>query len=247
MTIRAMIFDLDGTLVQTEKLKAISYARAVQDLCSDKVSEAQVIEAYKNVVGLPRKQVAQSLVEQFALEAQARACMSDFGVKTPWQAFIQVRLQHYEGMLADPYIILNNQWPFNLQVLEQARVEACKTGLATMSRCPQATRVLEVLDLVDAFDFIATRDDVKRGKPDPEIYLLAAQALDVVPSRCLVLEDSPSGVRAALAAGMHCIAVTTPFTKESIPALNLLEDEWIVQQHDRVLSVVRAKMDELRS
>jgi beta-phosphoglucomutase-like phosphatase (HAD superfamily) len=242
-----MIFDLDGTLVQTEKLKAISYARAVQDLCSDKVSEAQVIEAYKNVVGLPRKQVAQSLVEQFALEAQARACMSDFGVKTPWQAFIQVRLQHYEGMLADPDIILDNQWPFNLQVLEQARVEACKTGLATMSRCPQATRVLEVLDLVDAFDFIATRDDVKRGKPDPEIYLLAAQALDVVPSRCLVLEDSPSGVRAALAAGMHCIAVTTPFTKESIPALNLLEDEWIVQQHDRVLSVVRAKMDELRS
>jgi beta-phosphoglucomutase-like phosphatase (HAD superfamily) len=241
-----MIFDLDGTLVQTEKLKAISYARAVQDLCSDKVSEAQVIEAYKNVVGLPRKQVAQSLVEQFALEAQARACMSDFGVKTPWQAFIQVRLQHYEGMLADPDIILDNQWPFNLQVLEQARVEACKTGLATMSRCPQATRVLEVLDLVDAFDFIATRDDVKRGKPDPEIYLLAAQALDVVPSRCLVLEDSPSGVRAALAAGMHCIAVTTPFTKESIPALNLLEDEWIVQQHDRVLSVVRAKMDELR-
>lgn len=247
MTIRAMIFDLDGTLVQTEKLKAISYARAVQDLCSDKVSEAQVIEAYKNVVGLPRKQVAQSLVEQFALEAQARACMSDFGVKTPWQAFIQVRLQHYEGMLADPDIILDNQWPFNLQVLEQARVEACKTGLATMSRCPQATRVLEVLDLVDAFDFIATRDDVERGKPDPEIYLLAAQALDVVPSRCLVLEDSPSGVRAALAAGMHCIAVTTPFTKESIPALNLLEDEWIVQQHDRVLSVVRAKMDELRS
>ncbi len=247
MTIRAMIFDLDGTLVQTEKLKAISYARAVQDLCSDKVSDAQVIEAYKNVVGLPRKQVAQSLVEQFALEAQARACMSDFGVKTPWQAFIQVRLQHYEGMLADPDIILDNQWPFNLQVLEQARVEACKTGLATMSRCPQATRVLEVLDLVDAFDFIATRDDVKRGKPDPEIYLLAAQALDVVPSRCLVLEDSPSGVRAALAAGMHCIAVTTPFTKESIPALNLLEDEWIVQQHDRVLSVVRAKMDELRS
>lgn len=247
MTITAMIFDLDGTLVQTEKLKAISYARAVQDLCSDKVSEAQVIEAYKNVVGLPRKQVAQSLVEQFALEAQARACMSDFGVKTPWQAFIQVRLQHYEGMLADPDIILDNQWPFNLQVLEQARVEACKTGLATMSRCPQATRVLEVLDLVDAFDFIATRDDVKRGKPDPEIYLLAAQALDVVPSRCLVLEDSPSGVRAALAAGMHCIAVTTPFTKESIPALNLLEDEWIVQQHDRVLSVVRAKMDELRS
>jgi HAD superfamily hydrolase (TIGR01509 family) len=245
--IEAMIFDLDGTLVQTEKLKAISYARAVLDLCPLEVTEAEVIEAFSEVVGLPRQHVAQTLVERFELENAAREKMGDFGVNTPWQAFIQMRLRHYECILSDQDLILKNQWPHNLEVLEQARTEGCRTGLATMSRCVQATRVLEILHLVNAFDFIATRDDVEVGKPNPEIYLLTARMLNIDPSNCLVLEDSPSGVKAALAAGMHCIAVTTPFTRDSIPALNMLEEQWIVHDPSEVLKVVRQKMDELRS
>ena len=244
MSIKAMIFDLDGTLVQTEKLKAISYARAVLDLCSTEVAESDVIEAYKDVVGLSRKRVAESLVKRFKLEDRAREHMIEFGVKTPWQAFIQLRLRHYEAMLADHELILNNQWPHNVEVLEQAREYGCKTGLATMSRCAQATRVLEILELKKAFDFIATRDDVEMGKPDPEIYLLSSQVLGIDPSHCLVLEDSPSGVKAALAAGMHCIAVTTPFTRDSIPNLDLLESRWIVHEPDQVLKVVHDKMAE---
>ncbi len=65
--IRAMIFDLDGTLVQSERLKALSCARAVVELCSDEISETAVIEALKDVVGLPRRQVASVLVERFNL------------------------------------------------------------------------------------------------------------------------------------------------------------------------------------
>jgi beta-phosphoglucomutase-like phosphatase (HAD superfamily) len=246
MAIKAMIFDLDGTLVQTEKLKAISYARAVLDLCSTEVAESDVITAFKDVVGLPRKEVAESLVKQFGLSDAARKHMVEFGVNTPWQALIQLRLRHYEGMLADHNIILNNQWPHNLEVLEQARIEGCKTGLATMSRCKQATRVLKILELENAFDFVATRDDVEVGKPDPEIYLLTSQVLEIDPSNCLVMEDSPSGVRAALAAGMHCIAVTTPFTRDSIPNLDLLDPRWIVHEPGQVLKVVRDRMLELK-
>jgi len=50
-----MIFDLDGTLVQTERLKALSYARAAVELCPHAISEAEVVEAFKDVVGLPRR------------------------------------------------------------------------------------------------------------------------------------------------------------------------------------------------
>ena len=245
--IDAMIFDLDGTLVQTEKLKAISYARAVHDLCPIEITEEQVLEAFTEVVGLPRKEVAQSLVERFDLDAAARSRLSEFQVDTPWQAFVQIRLQHYEKMLEDPDVILGNQWPYNLAVLEQARTAGCKTGLATMSRCRQASRVLDILDLKHTFDFIATRDDVEQGKPDPEIYQLVASILEVEASSCLVLEDSPSGVKAALAAGMHCIAVTTPFTSKSVPALGLLEERWIVRDPSLVLGVVRRRIDELRT
>jgi beta-phosphoglucomutase len=118
--IRAMIFDLDGTLVQTEKLKAASYARAAVELRPDTLLEEQVVEAFKGVVGLPRREVAQRLVEMFNLEEAAQARNEEFGVSAPWQTFVQIRLKHYEGMLADPEVIRTNQWPPNLTVLDEA-------------------------------------------------------------------------------------------------------------------------------
>ncbi|MFQ5614660.1 MAG: HAD family hydrolase [Anaerolineae bacterium] len=232
--IRAAIFDLDGTLVQTEKLKAVSYARAAVELCPRQIDEAEVIDAFKEVVGRSRREVALALMERFDLEEPARARMAEFGVGTPWQAFVQVRLRHYEAMLADPEVLRSNRWPHNIALLQAARRSQCKVGLATMSYCPQVRRVLEVLNLSDAFDFVASRDDVEHGKPDPEIYLLVARELDVLPAECLVIEDSPSGVEAALAAGMWCLAVTTPFTRQAIHARKLLPDSHIVDEPDRL-------------
>ena len=242
--IKAMIFDLDGTLVQTERLKAISYAKAAIELCPDELAEEQVIEAFKEVVGRGRREVAERMIDRFGLEPKARARMEEFGVSAPWQTLLQIRLAHYEAMLADPEVIRRNQWPHNLAVLRAAREAACRTGLATMSRCSQVTRVLQILELVGAFDFVATRDDVERGKPDPEIYLLVSQQLQVPPSECLVLEDSASGVAAAVAADMWCIAVTTPFTRESVHAQRLLDRRWIVDQSEQVMPVVQAMLEE---
>ena len=242
--IRAMIFDLDGTLVQTERLKALSYARAAVELCPDELTEEEVVDAFKEVVGLPRWEVASALVERFGLEEAARARMDEFGVSTPWQAFVQVRLHHYEAMLADPEVLRSNQWPHNVALLEAARRTGCQTALATMSRCAQARRVLEVLGLIEGFSFIATRDDVEQGKPDPEIYRLVARELGVPPEECLVIEDSPSGVKAALAAGMWCIAVTTPFTRQRIHAEGLLDGRWIVDDPDTLMDVVQQMVAE---
>ncbi len=69
--IQAMIFDLDGTLVQTEKLKALSYARAAVELCPHTLNQGDVIEAFKDVVGLSRREVATALVKQFDLNKKA--------------------------------------------------------------------------------------------------------------------------------------------------------------------------------
>jgi beta-phosphoglucomutase len=236
--IRAMIFDLDGTLVQTERLKALSYARAVVELCPHETSEETVVEAFKEVVGLPRREVAVALMERFGLEEAARARIPELGVSAPWQAFVQIRLRYYEATLADPQVLRSSQWPHNVALLNEVRRSSCKIGLATMSRCDQARRVLEVLDLANAFDFVATRDDVEHGKPNPEIYQLVARELAVSPTECLVIEDSPSGVRAALAAGTWCIAVTTPFTRQRIHAERLLDERWIVDDPDTLMAVV---------
>jgi beta-phosphoglucomutase-like phosphatase (HAD superfamily) len=113
-----------------------------------------------------------------------------------------------------------------------------------MSRYVEVRRVLEILGLNDVFDFVATRDDVERGKPDPEIYLLVQRELGVPSKECLVVEDSPSGVRAALAAGMWCIAVTTPFTRERIHEAQLLDERWVVDDPTTLMSTVRQMYEE---
>jgi beta-phosphoglucomutase-like phosphatase (HAD superfamily) len=226
--IQALIFDLDGTLVQTEILKAQSYAKAAVELGKDRFTENDVVEAFKGVVGLPRQEVAQNLMRQFELETAAAGRMSEFDVLTPWQAFVQVRMKIYESMLADPLAIMKYRCPYNLDLLIWARQRKFKTGLATMSHCTQAHRILRILDILYEFDFVATRDDVNTGKPDPEIYLMVVHEFDLEPDNCLVIEDSPSGVKAALAAGMQCIAVTTDFTRKNMHAGNLLENQWIV-------------------
>ncbi len=236
--IRAMIFDLDGTLVQTERLKAQSYARAAIELCPRDISAEEVIEAFKDVVGLSRREVATALVERFGLDAKAREWMAKYGVQVPWQAFVQRRLEIYAELLADPEVIRSNQWPHNVALLQKARETGCSTGLATMSHCEQAKRVLEILELQDAFGFVATRDDVEHGKPDPEIYLLVAGELGVRPVECLVVEDSPTGVQAALNAGMQVVAVSTPFTRDRLYESKLITDKHIVDEPEDLLAVV---------
>ncbi len=240
--IRAVIFDLDGTLVKTERLKAISYARAAVSLCPQTLDEDAVIEVFKEVVGRSRKEVAQALVDRFDLAPKATDLMAQFGVERPWQAYVQVRLNIYQEMLADPQVLKNNQWPHTVELLEKARSQGCFTALATMSHCKQANYILSVLDLQDAFEFIATRDDVIHGKPDPEIYRLVADELAVQANECLVIEDSPAGVAAALKAGMWCVAVATPYTREPLHQSGLLDERWIVDDSNTLLDIVAEAM-----
>ncbi len=241
--IRAVIFDLDGTLVQTEKLKAISYARAAVELCPREITEEQVIDAFKDVVGHPRREVAQALIGRFDLEQKSRDRMGEFGVSSPWQVLVHVRLGHYETMVADPEVLRRNQWPHNRALLEEARRAKCQTALATMSRRKQVRRVLDALGLSGSFHLVATREDVDKGKPNPEIYLLVAQELEVPPEECLVIEDSPSGVQAAIAAETNVVAVATPFTLEGLRALEELDPRWLVEDPMTLPAVVRQRIE----
>src|SRR5713226_1584254 len=123
--ILAVIFDLDGTLVETEELKAHSYAQAAVELRPE-LSEAEVVEAFKDVVGLSRKEVATALLQRFGLEEAARARMTEFDVGTPWQAYVQVRQHIYEAMLDDPVLLRKQQWPHNIALLHESRRPGCQ-------------------------------------------------------------------------------------------------------------------------
>ncbi len=242
--IKAFLFDMDGTLVQTEILKAMSYAKAAHEL-SPSLKEQGVIDAFKDVVGLSRKEVAQKLMERFSLEKEASARMDEFNVHQPWQAFVQIRMGIYDSMISDPEILNKHLCPYNLSLLKWVRQNRYPTGLGTQSQRPETMRILENLKIKSDFDFIATREDVENPKPDPEIYNLLASELNVIPYECLVIEDSASGVKAAIAAGMGCIAVTTDLTRDGVHKLGLLEGLWIVDSPSELLGVVKRYISEI--
>ncbi|MGH3087167.1 MAG: HAD family hydrolase, partial [Rubrobacteraceae bacterium] len=206
--ISAVLFDLDGTLVETEELKALSHARAAAELRPD-VSEADVFSAYADdLVGRSRQEVATTLVRRFGLEEAARKRMAELG-EEPWRVLVRIRHGIYEALLRDTDLLLKQRYPHNIELLREMRREGYPTACATMSYRHQVERVLSVLGLEDAFDAIASADEIERGKPDPEINFLVAEKLGVSPEEFLVIEDSPAGVAAALAAGMAVVAVPT--------------------------------------
>ena len=242
--IKAIIFDLDGTLVQTEPLRALSHARAAVELSPDSLTEAEVIEACKELVGVARLETLQALMEQFGLEEGARARMAGFGADSPLEAFLHLDERIYEVMLSDPQILRDTQFAHSVALLHEVKRMNFKIGLATMSTLAQTKQVLRALNLERMFDFIATADDVRRTKPDPEIFELVARALAVPADECLVIEDSYSGVQAALAAGMWCIAVPTPFSGQTDQIKQLLDERWVVDDPDKLVQVVQQMLAE---
>jgi beta-phosphoglucomutase len=90
-----------------------------------------------------------------------------------------------------------------------ARLQAAGWRQAIASAAPRANieALIEVLGVAQYFDALVGAEDVQRGKPDPQVFLTAAERLGVPPARCIVLEDAPAGVEAAHRAGMHAIAV----------------------------------------
>ncbi|MDZ4700710.1 MAG: HAD family phosphatase [Rhodothermales bacterium] len=242
----AVIFDLDGTLVQTERLKAYSYARAAVAISEATVNEEEIIEAFKDVVGRSRQEVGEMLMRRFGLESGAHKLAVETGATSPLDAYLTVRLRIYEEMLADPLMIRNNIWPHTMALLRHVIKKGCAIGLATMSHRQQVDRVLDVLDIADCFDAIATHEDVRVTKPDPEIYLLVAEQLDRRPEECLVIEDSVAGVEAGLAAGMAVVAVSTPFTKDRLNKAGLLPAERLIHDPKLLAGVVDILLQEPR-
>jgi beta-phosphoglucomutase len=100
-----------------------------------------------------------------------------------------------------------------LETLETAGLEA---GIATSASSARTWGTLRRLELDQRFTAVVTGDDVDAGKPDPAVYQLAAQRMNLSPEQLLVLEDAPCGVQAAKAAGMRCVGVSTNGRAETL-------------------------------
>lgn len=114
--------------------------------------------------------------------------------------------------------------PGVLSTIEQLRRAGFRMALASSAPLVNINLIIDSLGMRDCFDAIVSGDEVKAGKPDPEVFLEAARRLGVPPMRCVVFEDAIAGVQAAKAAGMHCVAVTNSNPRDRLVAADVVVD-----------------------
>ena len=106
-------------------------------------------------------------------------------------------------------------YPQAIETVQLLRSRGVKTGLITGAKASRITSTVPE-SILRGFDTVVTGDDVTKGKPDPEPYLLGAKRLNKMPAECLVVENAPLGVKSAKAAGMICLALTTTLSAEEL-------------------------------
>ena len=115
-------------------------------------------------------------------------------------------------------------------------------AIATSSFTEQARRVTAELGVENVLDALVGRDQVTNGKPDPEIYLKTADILGVAPDETVVIEDSATGLEAAVRAGTHCIAVASAFSAAGLREQTLLAQDWCVYEPEKLAGVVERRL-----
>ncbi len=116
------------------------------------------------------------------------------------------------------------------KIIKAIHKDNIKQAIASSSNKDDLIGVLKKLNLYQYFDIILTQEDVSKGKPNPEIFIKAAEKLKIKPQNCLVFEDSIYGIKAAKQAGMKCIAVTIAKRAES----DLSEADMIISDYDDI-------------
>lgn len=203
--VSAVIFDMDGTLFDTEPVYFEAYRHAFAAQGGELTGEVY----FSKLMGLANNAIESNL----AAMAPAGFDMRKFrkAWKAKWRALLA----------AGPLEVL----PGVKELLERLLEEGIRIGLASSSDREDIGLSLESAGLVPHFPVIAAGDEVKAGKPAPEVYLLACERLGVEPRACVAIEDSAHGIEAARAAGLRVVAVSkTPVTGPCLRKANTLAD-----------------------
>ncbi len=187
---KAVIFDWDGTLADTQKAVVQSFQRVLGE-AGCRVSD----EFIERLIGIGTKK---TIIEAF------RECHRRLDVST-LEKLAEEKI-NIQAELAD----LVNLFDGATDILEKLQGKT-KIALATMSGRKVIDKLLSEKRLREYFDVVVTADDITKPKPDPEVFLVSAAKLGVKPEDCVVVEDSVFGVKAAKTAEMWCIAVPSGF------------------------------------
>ncbi|HEY3352136.1 MAG TPA: HAD family phosphatase [Polyangia bacterium] len=213
--VSAFLFDLDGLVADSEPHSVGSW----RDVLATRgvTLEDEVVD---RILGLRPRDSTALIIARYGLPDTALALSRE---KVDYQ------VAHLAGRVAP--------MPGLARLLDALDARRVPRAIASSGARRYVTAVLATLGLEPRFPVVVTGDEVTNGKPAPDIFLRAAALLGVPPAACVVLEDAPNGVAAALAAGMRCFAVPNGATR----TLDVSAATWVVASLDEVAD----RVDEL--
>ncbi|MFX1600343.1 MAG: HAD family hydrolase [Promethearchaeota archaeon] len=195
-----VIFDMDGVLADTGSIHFKSWVKMAAEIgmeftreMFDRTFGQQATTITRKLVG---SEVDEVLVENWA----------------------NLKEKYYREMVKDKLVPL----PGVLRVIKELKSNGFKLAIGSSGPPENVELLLSHLKIKAYFDAIITATEVKKGKPEPDVFLIAAKLLNINPKNCLVFEDAPVGIEAAKRAGMMSIALTTTHSKEELLGAQLI-------------------------
>lgn len=196
MSLAAVIFDFDGVVIDSHHAHERSWF-----MLADEIGKSLTWEQFNSTFG----QRNETIIPLLGWAEQSDvARIKELGDR---KEVLYREILAKEGTEALPGVVA---------LLEDLKAAGIPTAVGTSAQRKNIECAFGLLGIGHLFQDVAASEDVSRGKPDPEIFLKAAAKLGADPARCVVIEDAHVGLRAARAAGMKCVGVTTTHPAESL-------------------------------
>lgn len=195
--IKVVIFDCDGVIIDSEPLRYESYKKLFLKEFDIRLPEKRDI----SIIGKPQENNIRYYLKKYGLKGNAEELIEK-------RRYILEEIFDKKGSM--------RQIDGLHCLVDSLKKNGYKTAVASNSSERYVRNVLGAFGIYGKFDCIVSGDMIKKGKPNPEIFILAAEKLKVKNNECLVLEDTFQGIYAAKKADMKCIAVTSTFSKKAL-------------------------------
>lgn len=192
MEIKAVLFDMDGLMIDTESLSTEAFINSAKAQGYNMTKEETL-----KVLGFTKASIYQFWIDYFQ------------GTNVDGKKLVDDHYEYIENVL---YTVGPEKMPYVEELLKYLRENNYKIAVASSSDTADIKNNLEKTKLEKYIDEIASGAEVENGKPAPDVFLLAAERLDVDPKDCLILEDSKAGIKAGKTSGAMVFMVPDMFT-----------------------------------
>jgi len=201
-----LLFDVDGTIADTEAVNAMASVEMFRHLCGIEVQP----DDFRPFIGAGAERYVLGVAEKYGVTIDVK--------EAAWR-----REQNFLRLLGENGLA---PLPGVLELIEEATAAPdFRLAISTSGAPTKAIPVIKAVGLdTRDFDAVVTAADITRKKPDPEIYLVTAEKLGLPPRQCVVFEDAPAGVEAARNAGAYAIAVTNSTSAENLKHADRIVD-----------------------